>query len=96
MTQKHTPTPWTVRPSYNNFKYGGYIDAGEKLIAGIGGSEFTGQENRANAAFIVRACNAHAAALEGLKRAQGFIDNLGASDSETYQFITQTINEMEA
>lgn len=61
MEIKHTPTPWMVdgRPSYlveqdDTTKKWSVVAHG-KTICRLG----TTDEDRANAAFIVRACNAH-------------------------------------
>lgn len=71
MTPKHTPTPWTV-----NFK--GSAD----IVADFGGNDIAiatidgpkdkthhliHEEHQANAAFIVRACNAHDALVGACK-----------------------------
>ena len=60
---KHTDLPWSER----NVGYGSFI---RPEIAWIGfGTVRTIAEHRANAAFIVRACNAHYEMLDALKKA---------------------------
>jgi hypothetical protein len=65
MEAKHTPTPWdwSVGVIYARF------EAGE-IIAATDGTPFAamdGATQSANAAYIVRACNSHAALVEALK-----------------------------
>lgn len=65
----HTPTPWSVRASRNDEGYGLLIcDEDQTILAGM--DTWLGPtpeaEMEANAAFIVRACNSHAALVEAL------------------------------
>lgn len=87
MTAKHTPGPWVVTdsPSVNDETRIG-VDAKSRSICGMTGGFYTrpGQalrdetlaENRANAAFIVRACNSHADLLECVRGYVRMADNL--------------------
>lgn len=84
MTQetKHTPTPWDY--GYQGGKYG----KGELLITGDKGEEYSAlvgqihtidpKEAEANAAFIVRACNAHDELVAALECAAESIEAFGA------------------
>lgn len=71
MTQKHTPTPWDIN-AYNltsiikvkpgpDSKGNTYVDGRHsvKIANVMGEDDMTWGERHANAAFIVRACNAH-------------------------------------
>ena len=67
---QHTPTitPWQANESTASW----LIETDEVFIASVGSSGLTDEENAANAAFIVRACNSHATlvkALEAVERA---------------------------
>ena len=66
----HTPTPWSVRAARNDEGYGLLIcDEDQTILARM--DTWLGStpeaEMEANAAFIVRACNSHAALVEALK-----------------------------
>ena len=65
----HTPTPWKL----DDIGYGARINPD---IAWVGyGSAHDNKTHRANAEFIVRACNSHYDLLEALQKAvsrQGF------------------------
>jgi hypothetical protein len=81
---KHTPPPY-------KFKYNGYFcdisaevgETGEKDtfdIAGVwDGSEIPGRsrDGKANAAFIVRACNAHDELLSACLGMRGMLEGMG-------------------
>ena len=61
----HTPTPWTVEPGDSILK----ILSGGHRIADVGDAPYWQRftaEHEANAAFIVRACNAHDALVAAL------------------------------
>ena len=67
----HTPTPWSVRAARNDEGYGLLIcDEDQTILAGM--DTWLGPtpeaEMEANAAFIVRACNSHAALVEALRK----------------------------
>ncbi len=66
MTQKHTPTPWEV--SYYDYDNNGPIYCIENVTRST-----TPEEHKANAEFIVRACNAHDDLVEALKYSRKFI-----------------------
>lgn len=74
MIQIHTPTPYShqVAMSSDNH-HESYIlaDCSSKIIAYTAREKegLTFEQTRANAAFIVRACNSHDALVEVLKRA---------------------------
>tara|TARA_R110000868_G_scaffold23596_3_gene94767 strand:- start:192 stop:503 length:312 start_codon:yes stop_codon:yes gene_type:complete len=70
MTQTHTPTPWIVSPPLGEgaiqIQSTGLNAYGNWIVAEVPDRT---EEDKANAAFIVRACNAHeelVAALEEL------------------------------
>jgi len=68
----HSPLPWSVRASRNDEGYGLLIcDEDQTILAGM--DTWLGPtpeaEMEANAAFIVRACNSHAALVEALEAA---------------------------
>lgn len=75
MTQQHTPTPWTLkqgREIIHEFKtkddaYNG--GSSEWLVATVKehGDPTMSAEDRANAAFIVKACNHHAELVDALE-----------------------------
>ncbi len=64
---KHTELPWKVHPYEQN--KGGYFQISN-------GAEWIAAPNtRANAEFIVRACNCHEELVNGLQALVNFIDN---------------------
>jgi len=69
MNTKHTPGPWIVRTS-------GEVGTADEMLASVYPIEATRtEERRANAAFIVRACNSHddlLAALEKIAAGDGY------------------------
>jgi len=68
MTTQHTPTPWTARGERivadRPIGFGGY---NEDDILSLARSP---EVRRANAAFIVLACNAHEQLVEALRKAE--------------------------
>lgn len=88
---KHTPTPW----KYDGFgkgldkeEYGWFIKlkkGKEKRQISVEG--FTGKEADANAAFIVKAVNAHEYMEMALKEARHLIIELGIKNGATIQKI---------
>jgi len=70
----HTPIPWTVARFEGNVEASGRVVANTMSYSCSGpGGESARQENIDNAAFIVRACNSHAALVQALK---GLVDIL--------------------
>ncbi len=74
---KHTPTPWEIAPAPDDAESLDIVS--EYKVEGFGpsanwiaGCDLQGdpEENRANAEFIVRACNSHEELLEALLRIQ--------------------------
>lgn len=66
---EHSPLPWRVDEQAS-----GHVRSGERLVAGCMGYSTNANlshvdENLANAEFIVRAVNSHAALLAALKQA---------------------------
>ena len=47
----HTPGPWTLETK-SSYKYGAFVKAERKIIAGVGGMNFTPDTNLANARLI--------------------------------------------
>lgn len=65
---KHTPTPWNVE-GRGNAKARCFIEAGEFRIV-----ECVTRDHDANAAFIVRACNAHDDLVAALREAHSALN----------------------
>jgi hypothetical protein len=65
----HTPTPWEWRndQTYNKGQWS--IMPGVLIVEGTDGTPDGDEIDRANAAFIVRAVNAHDKLVEALRRA---------------------------
>ena len=69
----HTPTPWEVKDH-------SYIFANKKLVGRIQGFTLSDETNEANAAYIVKAVNAH----EGLvKAAKNALETLKSVQADT-------------
>jgi hypothetical protein len=98
METKHTPTPWQMWPEYGN----GYWIAGPKGDAGPRVAHvpnYSENDNHANAAFIVRACNSHEAFkkwasdriawLEKERRSGGDYNHLTTRLEECQYILTQ-------
>lgn len=67
---KHTPLPWNLKNHHDqNVIYGLENNqcTMEFCVAVVNCDDRTNSENKANAEFIVRACNAHYQLLEALK-----------------------------
>lgn len=92
---KHTPLPWQVWQTLINCnEYGGHwIEPADKdqdiCISGSGGARsYTRRvidtqihdDNKANAEFIVRACNSHYDLLECLKNSIDAMEKFGIAD----------------
>jgi hypothetical protein len=77
---KHTPTPWfTQRDSWSTVYIEARIRPGTlQEIAACGPTENGSDEQEANAAFIVRACNAHEQLVDALRQGRVAIDVLMA------------------
>lgn len=102
MKTEHTPTPWEMLPAYTNrnaYPIGKLRNAGATKYwdivgeaTGIGGTE---EEDKANASFIVRACNAHDELLAACKRTKALIESeyCGRLANTPFQGF---INEVEA
>lgn len=70
----HTPTPWTyIASNCSNFVHI-ETDTDHSTIATL--AKGTKSQKEANAAFIVRACNAHELLVEALKLHLAFLDSL--------------------
>ena len=63
----HTPTPWIFKEGYHNNSM--IYSENAELI-----SVFQ-DDNKANAQFIVKACNAHEELVKALKKALDIIEN---------------------
>lgn len=64
MNVQHTPGPWSAKDSVNVYHEGRHIADCGCHTEGV--PLHIGLENAANAAFIVRACNAHDELVEAL------------------------------
>lgn len=71
---KHTPTPWRLAKSAV-IEIRGVSQTPVVSWSGFDDSNRTTAEHKANAAFIVRACNAHDDMVAALRRAEQFIVN---------------------
>lgn len=71
---KHTPLPWQY--NYDDVLASEYAD---DLICNC---EWRDEEGKANAAFIVRACNSHYELLEALKDTLSALGNFYDSDND--------------
>jgi hypothetical protein len=78
MTKSHTPTPWELKPEEMDKQYiriRGTKLGGRYKIANVltpvydGSPAYEADETRANAAFIVRACNSHDPLIKALQEA---------------------------
>lgn len=80
---KHTPTPWTVdRESDSTNHY--IMGANDEDIAKVFLEDMRGDEGNNNSAFIVRACNSHAALVEALGNAINTIEWMFNSPSSPH------------
>ena len=77
-----TPTPWRA---YNDRIYGTDHDSGGHALANTD-SPYV-QDGAANAAFIVRAVNAHQHLIEALQSAREYFDNLSDADHDGDGFV---------
>jgi hypothetical protein len=73
-TTTHTPTPW-----YTELDRSIRADDGDGHVALLAGSDFNVATEEANAAFIVRACNAHDALVAALRELIDDADNSGVT-----------------
>ena len=94
---KHTPTPWhSFGPIiHHNGQHVAHVVNNERHPDGDTGSP----EQRANAEFIVQACNSHDDLLAACKAVQRYFDNmgpaLGESDaSHTERMLRMTIQDV--
>lgn len=65
----HTPTPWKLGPTGDTVDDANGLEL-LRMYEADGREEPTALPYRANAAFIVRACNSHEELLSALKRAR--------------------------
>jgi len=90
---KHTPTPWSFQPyksEYRGDREGFSIRALDgKVIAAARGSTRTEEEKEANAAFIVRACNAHEKLVSELRVALLRIEELESAANDPHFSIEE-------
>ncbi|CUW85647.1 hypothetical protein N5C66_03720 [Rhizobium pusense] len=92
MTTTHTPTPWFLNEAQDFVKGDGRHIA--VLFDGTPTSP-TVKERKSNAAFIVRACNAHDELLAALKAARDFHDWNESSVSATARQVVVAIAKAE-
>jgi len=62
---EHTPTPWRVQAGSGNSEEAFTITTSDRVIASVAGEGYANRQ--ANAAFIVRAANSHAALVAALR-----------------------------
>lgn len=72
-TPAHTPLPWRYTRSFGTIEI--VPNGTQQPLAGI---DFDAEEDRANAAFIVRACNSHYQLVSALR---GLLDEITKSPS---------------
>ena len=84
---KHTKTPWKIRA-------GGEVGTDEEMTAAI--FPVTGEENKANAAFIVRAVNNHEQLLDLTIKAYNFLRIELGKDAELVKLLREAIKQAEA
>lgn len=72
---KHTPLPWNYHNS-NNDDYLDIDSAGTRITSIFN----VDKEAKANAEFIVTACNSHYELLEALKKAESSLESLQEAD----------------
>ena len=94
---KHTALPWKFKPIVCDDDRGmGWIVGGDTVdISHHGVSERWKEENLANAAFIVRACNNHAKLLEVLKEAYACLGVLEYAPGRLLGKMDKAIREAE-
>jgi len=66
---KHTPTPWTAHNRLKTTMPASMLITAENGEIGVARVLDNGKQTEANAAFIVTACNAHAALVEAAQLA---------------------------
>ena len=75
----HTPTPYTIEADTDPITITGR--EGMEVIADCGSSKIP--SNQRNAAFIVRACNAHDELVATLERVEGILSVILSVDTST-------------
>lgn len=73
MTQNHTPTPWIVSSPDAGETITILHDQGDGYGVAVCSMDTTNNRDEQNAAFIVRACNSHAALVEALTHARALV-----------------------
>ena len=75
----HTPTPWSAFIGHTTVAiYSGFPDTGRSRVCDWPGFEGAGidiETSKANAAFIVLACNSHAKLLAALEEALEYFED---------------------
>lgn len=79
-TDKHTPTPWILANNLNRDIRA--IQQGN-VYCSAGGSPLAKCDDPANAAFIVRACNAHEALVAALEAVSKWSDGTNEWEKQT-------------
>jgi len=81
METKHTPTPWKWRTPRTGCRQAYLVGSGEIPIAYLAQPELQDPRKRkANATFIVRACNSHDALLKELRNTNNCLIVLCGAD----------------
>lgn len=74
MKANHTPTPWKCEKKTSGVAWNVYSDSAWIAECYMGYGQQTEHESKANAEFIVWACNAHKALLETCKNLLSVLD----------------------
>jgi hypothetical protein len=84
---KHTPLPWLLHSEYSTV----VMTPGRAIIADTLGIDFDADTDRANAAFIVRACNSHEQMVAALREIENHLDGrmTHQADNPNYPFWNQ-------
>lgn len=90
MTTQHTPTPWRVEEDKKNLiaatSPGFFLDPVARCnVSGVH------EADKANAAFIVLACNAHEELLAALKKASYYLDGASSGHANAYRLVMAAI-----
>lgn len=95
-TVKHTPTPWRIADEENDQGNKAFIESETGIWIGEISSDAGIEEAKANATFIVRACNWHGALLntiddliEHLDGVENFTDAMRQAIQEARRVIKQ-------
>ena len=80
--QGHTPTPWVIGPNNLDIRDGKHED---NIVSLKYQDHVSCEQQEANAAFIVRACNSHDALVEACKEMLGALMIMEAPGLDKYK-----------